>query len=245
MNTSNPVKAVVFDLDDTLIEYMLIKRQCVSDAVDAMVQAGLTTPKVKAVERIYQMYNTEGFEDQKIFDKYLIQELGSVNFKILAAAVIAYKKAKARITPYPGVPETLVELLKQDIRIAVLTDAPSLSAWTRLTEAKLHHFFDPDLVLGFESSGKRKPHPTPFKMVLQKLGVTPEQTLFVGDWMERDMCGARAAGMITAYVLYNSTNSGIKVSQEDSEDLVDYKLGAFKDILSIVKNHGVAAKVPV
>lgn len=229
----------MFDLDDTLLDFMTLKRQCVDAAVDAMVNAGLTLPKTKAVERIYQIYYRDGLEDQGVFDKFLQQELGEVNHKILAAAIVAYKKNKTHIASYPGVPETLIELLKQNTKIAILTDAPKIAAWTRLTEAHLQDFFE--IVVAFEDTNKRKPHPAPFKLVLQKLGTSPENTLMVGDWMDRDMIGGRSAGMVTAYVRYN--NSAVKKSDEELADLVDYKLTSFREVLQIVKTHDVPQKI--
>lgn len=233
------IKAIVFDLDDTLLDFMGLKRICVDAAVDAMTNAGLTIPKSKAVERIYQIYYKNGLENQEIFDHFLTQELGTIDYKILAAAVLAYKKARSRITPYPGVPETLVSLLKQNIKLGVLTDAPVLAAWTRLTEAHLQDYFDH--VVAFEHTNKRKPHPDPFKLVLQKLGTQASETLMVGDWSSRDMLGGRSAGMVTGYVMYN--NSTLKTPDHELEDIVDYKLTSFKDILQIVKTHDISQKV--
>lgn len=226
----------MFDLDDTLLDFMGLKRRCIDSAVDAMTNAGLTVPKAKAVERIYQIYYKEGLENQDIFNIFLQQELGQIDYKILAAAIIAYKKTKSQIAPYPGVPETLVELLRQNIKLGVLTDAPKLAAWTRLTEAHLQDYFS--VVIAFEDTNKRKPHPDPFKLVLQKLGVSAGDALMVGDWAERDMLGGRSAGMVTAYVNYN--NSTLKKPEHELDDVVDYKLSSFKDIISIVKTQGTA-----
>lgn len=235
------IQGIVFDLDDSLIPFMSLKRSCVDAAVDAMIHTGLTIPKVKAVERIYQIYYKDGLESQEIFDKFMVQELGGIDYKMLAAAVIAYKKTRARITPYPGVPPTLAELLRMGIKLAILSDAPKLQAWTRLTEAHLQDYFEH--VVTFEDTNKRKPHPDPFKLVIQKLGTAPGDTLMVGDWASRDMLGGRSAGMVTAYVQYN--DSAMQTPDQELEDIVDYKLASFRDITSIVKTHGVIQKAQV
>jgi putative hydrolase of the HAD superfamily len=227
------IKAAVFDLDDTLLDFLSLKRQCVDSAIDAMIAAGLTLPKAKAVERVYQIYYRDGLEDQEIFNKFLQQEMGQIDYKILAAGVLAYKKSKSLITPYPGVPETLIELIRMNISLAILTDAPKLQAWTRLIESHLQNYFP--IVIGFEDTGKRKPHPDPFKMVLSKLGTLPSETLMVGDMIEKDLVGGRGAGMVTAYVMYNS--SSVRKPEYEVDDFADYKLTAFPEILNIVKNH--------
>ena len=83
-----PIKAVVFDFDNTLMDFMKMKRVAVESAVDAMIDAGLPNPHVDAVNRIYTMYDREGIEDQQIFNKFLEKELGHIDYKILAAGII-------------------------------------------------------------------------------------------------------------------------------------------------------------
>lgn len=233
------LKAVVFDMDDTLLDFLSLKRSCIDSAVSAMINAGLTVPKAKAVERVYQIYYKEGLESQNVLDKFLLQELGQVDYKMLAAGILAYKKTKGQIAPYPGVTSTLSELMRMGIKLAVLSDAPRLQVWTRLTEAHLQDYFE--AVVSFDDTGKRKPHPEPFRLVSSKLGVSPSDTLFVGDWFDRDILGGRSAGMVTAYVKYN--NSTMQKQDHELDDFVDYKLEAFRDVLGIVKNHEVAVRV--
>lgn len=225
------LQAVVFDLDDTLLDFMGLKRVCIDAAVDAMLNNGLTLPKTKAVEKIYQIYYSEGLESQEVFNKFLLQELGAIDYKMLAAAVLAYKKTRSSIVPYPGVTATLTELLRMGLKLGILTDAPKMAAWSRLIDSHLQDYFD--VVVGLEDTGKRKPHPDPFKLVLSKLGVQPAQALMVGDYFDRDMLGGRAIGMQTAYVMYSSATT--RKPDEETEGIVDYKLQSVKDIVGIVK----------
>lgn len=227
------IKAVVFDLDDTLVDFMALKRQCVAAAVDAMVNAGLTLPREKAIERIYQLYYKEGLEDQQIFDKFLIQEFGEIDYKLLVAAILAYRTTKSRIAPYPGVGRTLAQLLQSGIKIAIVSDAPRIAVWTRLTEAHLVDFFDPYHIISFDDTNKRKPKPEPFKLALSRLDVKPEEAIMVGDWWERDMVGAHEVGMKTAYVMY--CESFPRKSDQELDGVVDHKLFHIKDLLGVVR----------
>lgn len=226
------IKAVLFDLDNTLLDFYTLKRQCIDAAVDAMISAGLTLPKAKAVERIYQIYYKDGLEDQQIFDKFLEQEFKQVDYRLLAAAIVAYRKTKSRISPYPGVSFTLAELLRRGVKLAIVSDAPRLAAWTRLTEAYLPDYFEH--IVTFEDTGKRKPSPEPFQLALEKLGVSASDSLFVGDWFDKDIVGAKSLGMKTAYVMY--TEDLARKPEAEWEGKVDYKLMSIKDLLSIVKN---------
>jgi len=62
------IKAVVFDLDNTLIDFKKMKESAVDAAVEAMVDAGLRLPPEHIKEKIYEVYEAEGIEYQKVFD---------------------------------------------------------------------------------------------------------------------------------------------------------------------------------
>jgi putative hydrolase of the HAD superfamily len=47
---------------------------------------------------------------------------------------------------------------------------------------------------------RRKPHQEIFRKALQELGVTAEETVFVGDTVDADVLGPKAAGMRTIYL---------------------------------------------
>ncbi|HBB67067.1 MAG TPA: hypothetical protein DCZ93_07170, partial [Elusimicrobia bacterium] len=88
------IKAVIFDIDNTLMDFMRMKRAAVDAAVDAMLDAGLSMKKEKMYESIFETYWKDGIEDQNIFDKVLVKEFGAVDYRILAAGIIGYKRAK-------------------------------------------------------------------------------------------------------------------------------------------------------
>src|SRR4030042_4891939 len=88
-------------------------------------------------------YEREGIEFQEVFDQLLIDNLGDIDHKLLAAGVVAYRKAReAALVLYPHVTATIAALVKRGIKLAVLTDARPKTAWLRLCYLNLHHLFD-------------------------------------------------------------------------------------------------------
>jgi putative hydrolase of the HAD superfamily len=57
-----------------------------------------------------------------------------------------------------------------------------------------------DVIIVSGAVNRRKPHPEIFKKALQELGVTAEETVFVGDTVDADVIGAKAAGMKTIFI---------------------------------------------
>ena len=220
------IRAVVFDLDNTLVDFMAMKRQAIDAAVDAMIDAGLDMDFERVKGHINRIYDEEGIEYQKVFDRLLIDVLGDVDHKVLAAGVVAYRRAReAALKPYPHVSATLMELVKNGVKLAVLSDAPIREAWLRLSYIGFHHIFDH--VVTFDDTGRRKPDPFPFRHVLDLLDVKPEEAVMVGDWAERDMVGAAAVGMRTAFAVYGDPFGNQQVE-------ADYLLQDIKDLINIV-----------
>ena len=218
------IKAIIFDLDNTLLDFVKMKQFAVKAAITAMIEAGLDVDEEKAYKDIFDLYVEKGWENQQVFDDYLNQTLGKVSNKILAAGIVSYRRAReATLLVYPNVNKTLIELIKMGIKLSVVSDAPSREAWMRLYYLNLHHVFDP--VLTFDDTGVRKPSPKPFEMALDIIQAKPDEVLMIGDWPERDVVGAKQIGMKTIFARYGDTfgtvDSGADWDVNDIYDLVD------------------------
>ena len=218
------IKAVIFDLDNTLTDFMRMKENAVDAAVAAMVDAGLRFPPNRIKDKIYEIYEREGIEFQNVFDVALVELLGEVDFKVQAAGIVAYRRAReASLVLYPHVKVTLIELMKRGIRLGVVSDAPRMEAWLRLCYLQLHHMFD--FVSTLDDTGERKPSPLPFKRALDHFDIDAEEAIMVGDWPERDITGAAQVGMRTVFARYGNTfgtvDSGAHYEIGDIYELVD------------------------
>ncbi len=223
------IKAVIFDFDNTLMDFMRMKRAAVEAAVDAMIDAGLTYKKADMIEKIYKVYWKEGIEDQFIFDKVLTNEFGKIDYKIMASGIIGYRRAKdGMLALYPHVQLTLTGLTRMGIKMAVVSDAPRLPVWLRICGLGLQHYFD--AVVTFDDAGIKKPDPKPFQMALERLGTRPDETLMIGDWAERDVVGAKGAGMQVVFARYGDTLNTLQSG-------ADYDIDDIQELVQIVHNH--------
>ncbi len=213
------IKAVIFDLDNTLVDFMGMKIQAIDAAINSMIDAGLQLPAEEVRSRIDAIYKERGIEFQNVFDQLLYDVFQKVDYKILSAGIIAYRRAReAALVPYPHVSLTLVDLVKRGMKLAVVSDAPRREAWLRLCYLSFHHFFD--AVVTFEDTGERKPSPAPFRLALDLLEVQPQEAIMVGDWPERDVVGAAQVGMITVFARYGDTfGTNISDARYDIDDI--------------------------
>ena len=219
----NLIKGVVFDLDNTLLDFMKMKEFAVKAAIKGMIEAGLLLDEDQAYKEIIGIYEEFGWENQKVFDVFIDKQIGYIEHKYLAAGIVAYRRAReANLMAYPNVHKTLMSLAKLGVKLGVVSDAPSREAWMRLYYLNLYHYFD--VVITFDDSGERKPSSIPFEMALNKLKLQPEDSLMIGDWPERDVVGAKQIGMRTAFAVYGDTfgtkHSGADWDIQDISELI-------------------------
>ncbi len=215
------IRAVLFDLDNTLTDFMKTKSASIAAAVDGMVDMGLKLPAEEARRRIFAVYDQEGIEYQRVFDHFLKELYGRVPPELLAAGIVHYRRAReSHLVAYPHVGLTLMELLRRGLKLAVISDAPALQAWQRLHQLGLQHVFRP--VITFDDTGERKPSPRPFRHALEQLALPPEEVLMVGDWPDRDMIGAKGVGIRTVFARYGDTFGTVESGADfDVDDILE------------------------
>lgn len=100
----------------------------------------------------------------------------------------------SRCSPVPGVHEFMKAIAP--LPVAVVTNSPSVYAEKVLAHFNLPH----DHLVAYHDVKNRKPHPEPFHLALQKLGLAASDVWSIGDQPE-DVIASRAAGIRTIVAL--------------------------------------------
>jgi len=222
------LKAILFDLDNTLLDFSGFKRESALAAAKAIHQAGVKETERKLYGRIYEIYDSKGIEYQNTFQELLAgYELGAnLHEHAKQAAIIAYEKKKySLLKPQAKVCRTLNALRNHYFKLGIVTDAPRDKAWQRLVLAGLDHYFDP--VVTFSDTGEHKPSVKPFKKALSILKLNPDEVLFVGDNYERDIAGAHSVGLKTCFAKYGSP------SPKKTGLYEDMSIGKFEQLMGL------------
>src|SRR5438874_4119154 len=162
------IRAIIFDLDNTLTDFMKMKEAAINAALDGMTDAGLMVPRQVLHEHIWRIYKDRGIEYQQVFDRALEEAFGHIDPKVLAAGIVAYRRSReSTLVLYPRVQYTLLGLTKRGLRLGVISDAPRNQAWLRLASLGLHNHFD--AVVTIEDTLQGKPSPEPFRNDLEVL----------------------------------------------------------------------------
>lgn len=221
------IKAILFDIDNTLVDFMKMKEKSVDSAIDAMVDAGLDIEREKIMKAISKIYDKYGMDHYTIFQKLLRELKGKIDYRLLAYGILAYRKMQdSYIVPYPKVKSTLLKLRK-DYRLAIVSDAPIMKAWMRLVEMGIDDFFEVVVTKG--DAKRQKTHFAPFKRALNKLGIKPEEAMMVGDRIERDIKTAKRLGLKTCFARY-----GLAESPKPGKSGADYEINDISELIEIL-----------
>jgi HAD superfamily hydrolase (TIGR01549 family) len=101
-------------------------------------------------------------------------------------------------TEYLPCVEDVLKRLSSKYKVALLSNTMSDHPKLLLQESGYDRYFD--YILCSRDVGVRKPNPEAFKIILDKLGVKPEETVHVGDSVEADMYGARDSGITGIWI---------------------------------------------
>jgi FMN phosphatase YigB (HAD superfamily) len=222
------IKAIFFDLDNTLVDFLQMKEESCKAAVHAMVMAGLEMDEQEAYDQLIKKYFDVGIESNIAFSEFL-KEIGKFDHKVLAAAINAYLDAKSKcLKPYPNVKQTLSFLQKKGVLLSIVTDAPKTKAYQRLLGMGIEPFFS--FVVGYEDTNSLKSSGLPLMLALEMLrkklpNVSREEILMVGDSVERDIVPAKKFGLRTVLSKYGQ--------KKQVPGKPDYELSDFKQLLEI------------
>lgn len=183
--------AVIFDLDGTLLNTLGDLRAATNHALEVRGLPPHSMEEIRqfignGIRLLICRAMPEGTPEAEI-------DAALDDFKAYYAAHI-----HDRTVPYDGIPQLLTALKKRGIQVAVLSNKID-SASQQLIE----YFFPgkTDVVFGEHVGVPRKPDPTSCRMVMQQLGVQPEQVLYVGD-SGIDMQTAKNAGLYAVGVTW-------------------------------------------
>jgi len=222
----NNIKGIIFDMDNTLFDFVEAKISACTAIADHLGNGDG-----------HELFNyfrrgIHGFESTENISDYMKDNgLFSEN-RFLECCGIYEKEKVCSVRLYPGVRNTIEELMSMDIMLGILTDAEMKNARARLEKVRLYNHFDS--LFTFDITGYKKPSHRAFTYALDSMKLEAHETLFVGDSLRRDIAPSRRLGMLTAHAIYGDRNPDR--DRENIEEKPDHVLNNFSDILNLIKD---------
>jgi 5'-nucleotidase len=235
------IRAVLFDLDDTLFDH----RGCARDALAAVRQShrcfqsmafdALERAHTQILEELHAevMLGRVPVEDARIerFRRLLesagVDDRGEVAGEVATLYRETYRNGRRAVAGAA----TLMAAVKRHARVGIVSNNVLDEQQEKLRICSLDQFVDELVVSG--EVGVSKPDPLIFRVAMDRLGVTAEETVMVGDSWSADVEGARALGIRAIW--FNPTGSappdaGGSVEElkslEPTEQVLDVILGS-------------------
>lgn len=187
-------RAILFDMDNTLYDFVEAKQAACESVVD-VIGTGEATELLQ-----YFLCNMHGFEHHDNIRDYM-KDKNVWNEGKFAEACRVYEEVKLdSVVAFAGVHDTLERILDAGIAMAVVTDAQSIQAERRLRKTGLYDYFS--CIASPDISGKRKPQHDSFLLALDRLKAAPQDAWVVGDSLRREIEPGNSLGMTTVYARY-------------------------------------------
>lgn len=194
------IRLVVFDVDGTLYDQRALRRRMLVDLIGHTLAArSLATVRVlrlyRALREAFSEEEFDGFGDALLertaqavrVDKALVQ---AITDEWLQRRPLAYLHG----CRYPNIAELFLALREGGKRIGVFSDYPARGKLEVMGLKADFVVCATDIDIGI-----LKPNPRGLKAIIEAAGVTQQETLMIGDRVERDGEAARRAG-VTALI---------------------------------------------
>ena len=231
------LEAVLFDWGHTLMDWVWDE-----ELLEAGIRAGLeavgasaerapaVTARYRAEARLTDWEVPEELEYEPLVRTMLAESGVEVDDEALRAYLLAEHAAWVPARRRASMSVALLDALRErGLKTGLVSNSmdPPWILLRDLEEQELAERFD--AVVFSSEVGVRKPRPEIFQAALERLGVSAEQSLFVGDRLDADVRGARDVGMRTVQAMW--------FRAEEDEDGVQPDFRAFTqvDVLNIVR----------
>lgn len=229
-----PVRAVMFDLDGTLLD----TAADLSEAANRLF-ADLGLPPMSREE----VTRCVGRGIPNLVKRLLTAARGCEPTSEDHAAMVEVFRAHYRDTngrharPFEGVIEGLDRFAAAGLPLACVTNKSAEFTEPLLEKTGLRGYFD--LVVSGDTLANKKPHPEPLLHVCARFGIAPAEALLIGD-SGNDIAAAREAGCRVFCVPYGY-NEGVPVRAEDCDCMVsDLRAAADRVLPEVAGAHGLA-----
>ncbi len=171
----------------------------------------------------------EKFCEIDLFNVFKKLTGGAHDKTVLKSAKYFRKKSRRKLKVYGGVKWLLKELRSRGAGVYLVSNAQACFTVEELKKLKLTRYFNGVVISS--DFGKKKPSVEIFKYALQKFKLDPRETVYIGNDIAADVCGAKAAGMRTAYIKSNLSpaDDSLAAAEEQADFATDdfYKLSRF------------------
>ncbi|MDW8799346.1 HAD family hydrolase [Staphylococcus pseudoxylosus] len=200
------IKAILFDLDGTLLDRESSLNNFIDDQYDKFINylkhIEITTFKNKFIELDKNGYVWKDKVYAQLIDYFNINHL-TLDVFLNDYTTNFWKSC----LPYPNLYKTLKILTSNNYKLGIITNGKFPFQYNNIESLKIEEYMD--IILVSEKEEVKKPNPLIFERAAKKLGVKLNECIFVGDSLDNDYKASKIAGM---YPIYKANNDQYSIS---------------------------------
>lgn len=204
------IKAILFDLDDTLIHnsmdaFIPAYFDALKKKVAALVPPQEFIAQLQASTRAMIENNDRALTNEQVFAADFFPKLGVAKEQIVPLLDDYYAREYgdmcAYVQPIEGARDVVARAFEKKHRVVIATNPlfPRTAIIQRIKWGGLDRF-DYALVTDYETSHAAKPNPEYYREIAARLGLDPSECVMVGNEVRNDIAPARKAGMKTFWI---------------------------------------------
>lgn len=204
------LKAVLFDIDDTLFPTTEFAMQARRDAVTAMVATGLDFPEEVVLAELLEVISEFSSNYDHHFNK-LLNRLDPKGKRynnpalVVAAGVAAYHDTKFNnLLPFDDVIPLMEYIRSRGWICGIVTQGWATKQAEKLVRLGLVPHLDRGAIFISDTIGINKPNPKLYQLAASSLDLVPSQVMYVGDNPAHDVAPAMALGMPAVFARRSS-----------------------------------------
>lgn len=196
------IKTVIFDIDNTMYSFNRAHQEAMRELLGYGQRVlGLSpefmSQKLREAQR--NIIDRLGTNDSAIHNRLIrfqcfLEQVGKREFSNALEMYYIYWDTILKVMePEPGVRELIAALHADGIRIGVGTDMTAYIQYKKLIGLDIMRYIS--FIVTSEEAGAEKPSEKFFRLCVEKAGCLPEECVFIGDSLEKDVYGAEAYGL--------------------------------------------------
>jgi putative hydrolase of the HAD superfamily len=230
------LKAIFFDIDDTLYSTYEFSEMARENAIKAMIGAGLRMSREELRQELDEIVSEFSSNYEHHFDKLLMRiprrlYKGANPSILIAAGVVAYHDTKFRyLNVYDDVLEVLKLLYNSELILGVITAGITIKQSEKLVRLKVLPYLTPSAIFISDQIGISKPNTKLYLRACSDLNIRPAECMYIGDNPLNDIDPPNQIGMITV----RNRRSGRYIDLQGTTE-PNYEIHNFWDLLDILR----------
>ena len=239
------IKAIIFDLDDTLLDQRILREKAMEQSLKIMIENGLKCSFEEGLKKFKEIIKKNPFADKfteivlwfnteiSCKPQYLDYEISDnnnfndQNNEIVKSGKDAYLNANFdELEIYSDVIDNLKEL--KNLKLFLVTNGSFNQQNKKIDILKIRNYFDEIFI------NEKKDKTEIFRNIMYKFSFSPREIMVVGDKIDKEIRNGNELGMITVRILRGIYSN---IDPQEKLENPEYVINNLNEIFNIINNN--------